>query len=40
MAYLFENGIVPDEILAITDPVEYNYLMVRLRKEFNDKHKS
>jgi hypothetical protein len=26
--------------LAITDPIEYNYLLVRLRKEFNEKHKS
>ena len=40
VAYLFEKGEIPEEIAAITDPVEYNYLMVRLRKEFNDKHKS
>jgi len=40
VAYLFEKGEIPDEIAAITDPVEYNYLMVRLRKEFNDKHRS
>lgn len=40
VAYLFEDGIIPEEIAQITDPVEYNYLMVRLRKEFNDKHKS
>ena len=40
VAYLFDKGEIPDEIAAITDPVEYNYLMVRLRKEFNDKHKS
>jgi hypothetical protein len=40
VAYLFEKGEIPEEIAQITDPVEYNYLMVRLRKEFNDKHKS
>ena len=40
VAYLFENNEIPEEIAAITDPVEYNYLMVRLRKEFNEKHKS
>jgi hypothetical protein len=40
VAYLFEKGEIPEEIAGITDPVEYNYLMVRLRKEFNDKHKS
>ena len=37
---MFEDGVIPEEITSITDPVEYNYLMVRLRKEFNDKHKS
>ena len=40
VAYLFESGEIPEEIASITDPVEYNYLMVRLRKEFNEKHKS
>lgn len=40
VAYLFENNEIPEEIAAISDPVEYNYLMVRLRKEFNEKHKS
>jgi hypothetical protein len=40
VAYLFERGEIPDELAAITDPIEYNYLLVRLRKEFNDKHKS
>jgi hypothetical protein len=35
---LFDKGEIPEEIAEITDPVEYNYLMVRLRKEFNDKH--
>ena len=37
---MFENNEIPEEIASITDPVEYNYLMVRLRKEFNEKHKS
>jgi hypothetical protein len=40
VAYLFESGEIPEELLAITDPIEYNYLLVRLRKEFNEKHKS
>lgn len=40
VAYLFDGGEVPEELAAITDPIEYNYLLVRLRKEFNEKHKS
>ena len=40
MAYLFDQGEIPEELAAITDPIEYNYLLVRLRKEFNEKHKS
>lgn len=40
MAYLFDKGEIPEELAAITDPIEYNYLLVRLRKEFNEKHKS
>eukprot|EP00351_Strombidinopsis_sp_SopsisLIS2011_P000951 CAMPEP_0116888580 /NCGR_PEP_ID=MMETSP0463-20121206/23674_1 /TAXON_ID=181622 /ORGANISM="Strombidinopsis sp, Strain SopsisLIS2011" /LENGTH=113 /DNA_ID=CAMNT_0004553631 /DNA_START=320 /DNA_END=661 /DNA_ORIENTATION=+ len=40
VAYLFEHGEIPEELAAITDPIEYNYLLVRLRKEFNEKHKS
>ena len=34
------HGEIPEELAAITDPIEYNYLLVRLRKEFNEKHKS
>ena len=40
VAYLFDKGEIPDELAQITDPIEYNYLLVRLRKEFNEKHKS
>jgi hypothetical protein len=40
VAYLFDKGEIPEELAAITDPIEYNYLLVRLRKEFNEKHKS
>ena len=40
VAYLFEDGIIPQELLTITDPIEYNYLLVRLKKEFNEKHRS
>ena len=40
VAYLFDQGEIPEELAAITDPIEYNYLLVRLRKEFNEKHKS
>ena len=40
VAYLFDDGIIPDELINITDPIEYNYLIVRLKKEFNEKHRS
>jgi len=40
VAYLFEDGVIPTELLQITDPIEYNYLIVRLKKEFNEKHRS
>lgn len=40
VAYLFEDGQIPQELLQITDPIEYNYLIVRLKKDFNEKHKS
>jgi hypothetical protein len=32
--------VVPEELLSITDPIEYNYLIVRLKKDFNEKHRS
>ena len=32
--------MVPNELLSINDPIEYNYLIVRLKKEFNEKHRS
>jgi len=32
--------LIPQELLQITDPIEYNYLIVRLKKEFNEKHRS
>jgi hypothetical protein len=37
---LFENGEIPEELMNITDPVEYNYLIVRLKKDFNEKNRS
>ena len=40
IAYLFDDGAIPSELLGITDPIEYNYLIVRLKKEFNEKHRS
>jgi hypothetical protein len=40
VAYLFDDGLIPQELLQITDPIEYNYLIVRLKKEFNEKHRS
>jgi hypothetical protein len=40
VSHLFEDGVVPDELLNITDPVEYNYILVRLKKDFNEKYKS
>eukprot|EP00347_Sterkiella_histriomuscorum_P022188 403331364 len=40
VAHLFENNVVPDELLQISDPIEYNYILVRLKKDFNEKNKS
>jgi len=40
VAHLFENGVVPEELLNIADPIEYNYILVRLKKDFNEKNKS
>jgi len=40
VAHLFEDAEIPEELLNITDPIEYNYLLVRLKKEFNDKNRS
>jgi hypothetical protein len=37
---LFEDGVIPEELLNVTDPIEYNYIIVRLKKDFNDKNKS
>ncbi len=40
MAHLFEDGVVPEELASITDPIEYNYILVRLKRDFNENHKS
>jgi hypothetical protein len=40
VAHLFEDGVVPDELADITDPIEYNYILVRLKRDFNEAHKS
>ncbi len=40
VAHLFEDGVVPDELASITDPIEYNYILVRLKRDFNENHKS
>lgn len=40
VAHLFEDGVVPEELQAITDPIEYNYILVRLKRDFNEAHKS
>ena len=40
VAYLFEDEVIPRELLQINDPIEYNYLIVRLKKEFNEKYRS
>jgi len=31
---------VPEELASITDPIEYNYILVRLKRDFNENHKS
>jgi hypothetical protein len=38
--HLFIDGKIPEEIYNIEDPMEYNYLLVKLKKEFNDKTRS
>ena len=38
--HLFEDNVVPEELRNITDPIEYNYIIVRLKKDFNDKNRS
>ena len=38
--HLFVDGKIPEEIHNIEDPMEYNYLLVKLKKEFNDKTRS
>lgn len=40
VTHLFEDGEIPEELLNISDPVEYNYILVRLKKDFNEKNKS
>ena len=40
VAHLFEDGIIPEELANITDPIEYNYILVRLKRDFNELHKS
>jgi hypothetical protein len=37
---LFEDGVIPEELLNVKDPIEYNYLLVRLKKDFNEKNRS
>ena len=40
VAHLFEDNAIPDELKEISDPIEYNYILVRLKKDFNEKHRS
>jgi hypothetical protein len=40
VAHLFEDGLVPEELREIADPIEYNYILVRLKKDFNEKNRS
>lgn len=40
VAHLFEDGVVPEELASITDPIEYNYILVRLKRDFNENHRS
>ena len=40
IGHLFMEGKIPDEIYNIEDPMEYNYLLVKLKKEFNDQTRS
>lgn len=40
VAHLFDDGVIPEELAAITDPIEYNYILVRLKRDFNENHRS
>jgi len=33
---LFVDGKIPEELLDIEDPLQFNYLLVQFKKDFND----
>ena len=35
--HLFPDGKVPDELKDIDDPMQWNYLLVKFKKEFNER---
>jgi len=37
LEHLFLDGQIPEELLEIQDPLQFNNLLVRFKKEFNDK---
>ena len=37
LEHLFIDGKIPAELLEIEDPLQFNYLLVQFKKEFNDR---
>lgn len=37
LEHLFVDGTIPEELLEIDDPLQFNYLLVQFKKEFNDR---
>lgn len=35
--HLFMDGDIPEELLDIEDPLQFNYLLVKFKKDFNDR---
>ena len=37
LEHLFMDGWIPDEFFDAKDPMQFNYLLVKFKKEFNDR---
>ena len=38
--HLFPHGHIPESLKGIVDPLEVNYLLVKLKKDFNEANRS
>lgn len=38
--HLFPHGHIPESLRGIVDPLEFNYLLVKLKKDFNEANRS